>query len=225
EEWAGDALESMGGAGPAGAATGPQQRHDLVPCRDLSQEAGEGKACIGEPSGHIAAAHERRPIAMAREVGKVGRRGHEAIGFVMEARNRDPRHSKSSRSPARFLLSGASPWVVVREATSARPSTGAGGRPTRRALPLSGVALCVALSRGPFPWPFPLAHSLALSWQSCLRSSGVMSPLQGRLGSSPRSAPQKMATSPALRTQVFSPEAQHPLPRQLGRRTVVRLAL
>ena len=97
DQLAGDALVGVGSHQPAGAAAGPQQRHDLVPGAHVAQEARQREAGVGQPLDHLGAAHQRRPVAVAGEVGEVRPPRHEAVGLVVEAADRDPRHERSPR--------------------------------------------------------------------------------------------------------------------------------
>ena len=127
DELAGDALVGIGGDEAAGAAAGPQQRHDVVRGPHVAQEAREREAGVAEPFDDVRSAHQRRAVAVAGEVGVVGPLRDEAVGLVMEAADGDAGHARDSQGrcglvrevsqPRRALHNSPSrPWWYARAA-------------------------------------------------------------------------------------------------------------
>ena len=103
DQLARDPLVGIGRDEPAGAAAGPQQRHDVVAGAHVAQEARQREAGVAEPFDHVRAAHQRRAVAVAGEVGEVRPLGDEAVGFMMEPADRDARHGVALARCSRIL--------------------------------------------------------------------------------------------------------------------------
>jgi hypothetical protein len=90
-----DALESVIRHRPPGRTVRPNQRDERMAGLDVLEEAAERQASLGEPGEQRVARDERRAIAMFGEIGEVRAMRDEAVRFVAEATNRNPRHKVS----------------------------------------------------------------------------------------------------------------------------------
>ena len=89
---AGDALERIARDHPAGAAARPHERHVFVRIAHVGEKSRQREARVPEPLEHLRPAHERRAVAMLREVGEVGLGFDEAVRLVVEAADSDACH-------------------------------------------------------------------------------------------------------------------------------------